>query len=255
MAVVRAGDSEPSLLHPDIADPTASQPTQTLLKRSAKEEPFALAEDYSVNETGDRTTPLAIPPPPPVPIDLIQKTPGNRQVCDIKVGHGPATSKRQKYSLIAVALASVVLIDAVVTLLHGRNHNTPNPTTQVQAHVEAAPKQPAAFASIDAPPVAQESNATATQQETTAESAAIFPAASDPLDSTKVTLDLTPIDARVLYRGREVPGPPYEFDIAKGQHMAVEVLRFGFVTAKVVIDDKKPVVHFGMLREHRPKPR
>ena len=253
MAVVRAGDAEPSLLHLDIADPTPSQPSQTSLNRSASEEPFALAEDYSVNETGDGTTPLVIPPPPQIPIDLIQKTPGNRQAGDSKVGHDRVTSKRQKYSLIAVALASLVLIDAVVTVLHGRNHNTAKPTAQVQARVEPAPRQPATFASSDVPPVAHESNATATQQETAAESAAVLPPASAPFDTTRVTLDLTPIDARVLYRGREVPGPPYEFDIAKDQHMAVEVLRFGFVTAKVVIDDKKPVVHFGMLREHRAK--
>jgi hypothetical protein len=46
-----------------------------------------------------------------------------------------------------------------------------------------------------------------------------------------------------------VSGPPYEFDIAKGEHLAVEVVRFGFVTAKVVLDDKKPIVTFGMLKE------
>ena len=77
------------------------------------------------------------------------------------------------------------------------------------------------------------------------------PAASAPLDKTRVTLELAPIDAKVLYRGREVPGPPFIFDVANGDRMAVEVLRFGFVTAKVVIDDKKPVVHFGMLRDNR----
>jgi hypothetical protein len=63
-----------------------------------------------------------------------------------------------------------------------------------------------------------------------------------------VRLELKPVDAKVYIRGRELPGPPYEFDVPKDQKIAVEVVRFGFVTAKVVIDDKKPVVSFGMLR-------
>jgi hypothetical protein len=74
------------------------------------------------------------------------------------------------------------------------------------------------------------------------------------MDTTRVTLELKPIDAKVYYLGRAQPGPPFEFDIAKGQRIAVEVKRFGFVTGRVVINDKKPVISFGMLPEHyRPK--
>lgn len=304
MAVVRAGDAEPSLLHRDIANATPSRPPQTSLDRSAKEEPFALAEDYSASATDDRTTPLLIPPPPLVPIDLIQRTHANRQppkdfialahpvdperetpprkaaavattdssrdlvfrsanasspnlhqhATSASTGvHGPATSKRQKYSLVAVAIASMVLVGAVLTVLHVSNRTAANPTVHVQAQVEPARQQPAFLEPSDAPAVSREPsrNAPSTEPASAAESAAMSPAASAPLDKTRVTLELAPIDAKVLYRGREVPGPPFVFDVANGDRMAVEVLRFGFVTAKVVIDDKKPVVHFGMLRDNR----
>ena len=122
----------------------------------------------------------------------------------------------------------------------------------MQAQANPTPQQPAAFKPSDTPEAARESNATANQRPTAAESAA-SPTATTLPDTTRVTLDLSPIDAKVLYLGREVPGPPYVFDIAKGQRMAVEALRFGFVTAKVVLDDKKPRVHFGMLRERKAK--
>jgi hypothetical protein len=77
---------------------------------------------------------------------------------------------------------------------------------------------------------------------------ATSPASPAPPETTRVRLELKPVDAKVYIRGRELPGPPYEFDVPKDQKIAVEVVRFGFVTAKVVIDDKKPVVSFGMLR-------
>lgn len=79
------------------------------------------------------------------------------------------------------------------------------------------------------------------------------PAAVAPIktESTQVTLVLKPIDARVYYLGRPIPGPPYVFDIPKGQRVAIEVHRLGFVTAKVVLDDKKPVVNFGMLLDRK----
>jgi|GEM_PF-3529410 len=82
-----------------------------------------------------------------------------------------------------------------------------------------------------------------------AEPAVLAAEPAERQETTRVRLELKPIDAKVYRRGREVPGPPYEFEVAKDEKIAVEVVRFGFVTAKVVIDDQKPVIRFGMLRE------
>ncbi len=308
MAVVRAGDAEPDLLEGEIPAPPTSQPSQSSLVSSAKAEPFALAEDYSVTEGGDRATPIMIPPPPAVPIDLIQRSFGNyqpskelaplaqpptnpeppkqphtaavqaaggpvqdidsnrplsaprRAESDSVATREPGTSNRRKYSLVAVALASLVIAAAVLALVNGGNHDVSNASARLQTQVVPASQQPALPKLIDAPPTAHETNDPAPQQVAAAQSAgtppssSAAPAASAPGETTRVTLDLSPIDARVLYLGREVPGPPFVFEIGKGQRMAIEVLRFGFATAKVVLDDKKPLVHFGMLREHKAKP-
>jgi hypothetical protein len=300
MAVVRAGDAEPGPLKGDIAAPPPSQPSQPSVVRAKRAEPFALAEDYSANETGDRKTPIMVPPPPAVPIDLIQKPHHLADAAEPEramqarktaaeatadTGHELASDSvsadtcslnqqvtsqsrtvkesgnlnRRKYSLVAVGIASVVLVGAVLAVMNGGNHNAAGPSARLQAHAEPALQQPAVPKLIDALPVAHESNRPAPQQPPAAQSAPIPPtasappAASAPLDTTRVTLDLAPIDAKVNYLGRDVPGPPFEFEIAKGQRIAVEVSRFGFATAKVVLDDKKPVVHFGMLRERRAK--
>ena len=303
MAVVRAGDVETSPpLHGDIAAPPPSQPSLASLASGAKVEPFALAEDYSVNETGDRKTPLMIPPPPDLPIDLVQKAYANQQpsgkvanfarplnrysqtqpqkaaaeassgagrarvpssarattrdvgqppISDSTRTNDPRISNRRKYSLVAVALASSGIVGAVLAVMHGGHHNVAIPTTQLRA-VSPALQQLDVPKLVDAPPVARERHEPVVAQAASAQSAATSPSASAPT-TTRVTLELVPIDAKVNYLGRDVPGPPFEFDIAKGQRMAVEVTRLGFATAKVVIDDKKPLVHFGMLREHRSK--
>jgi hypothetical protein len=75
--------------------------------------------------------------------------------------------------------------------------------------------------------------------------------ASPHNNATRVTLELMPIDARVFLRGREIPGPPFSFDVPNGKKLAIEVKRPGYSTAKVVLDGKKPLVHFGMLKEGR----
>ena len=309
MAVVRAGDVETNLLSGDIAAPAPSQPSLASLASDATAEPFALAEDYSVNETGDGDTPLMIPPPPNVPIDLIQKAHGNRHppeefanfarpldherpahpqkaAAEISSGarralvlssasatasdigqppisnstrtNDPLTSNRRKYSLVAVALASTAIVGAALAVMHGGHHNWANPTTQLRAVKPAQQTQLDVPKLVDAPPVARERREPVVAQAVVAQSAAVSPSASPSASApttTRVTLELVPIDAKVNYLGRDVTGPPFVFDIEKGHRMAVEVSRLGFATAKVVIDDKKPLVHFGMLREHRPKPR
>lgn len=282
MAVVRAGDAEPTLARSDVAAPAPSQPSQPLLPSEVRPEPFPLADDASFNASEDRITPLQIPPAPAVPMDLVEGTREGRLAANASVERAdtaqtespnviatslepyqqpngrslpavePAVARRHKYNSINIALASVMLAAAVATVLHGRARNAPSPKPLAAPSVGHALPAPAQ-ASI-APPVASQASASPTAAEPTL-AVAVAPADASPSAAARVTLELVPADAKVSYRGREQSGPPFQFDVAKGQHMALEVKRSGFVTAKVVIDDKKPVVHFGMLRERKPKTR
>jgi hypothetical protein len=278
MAVVRAGDAESTLVRGDVPAPAPSQPSQTELRSEVRAEPFPLADDASFNASEDRITPLQIPPAPPVPMDLVERTRKGPLVADESFEPAdaapteppnviatslepyqqpsgrsspaldPAVARRRKYNSINIALASVMLVAAVATVLHGRARNAPAPKPQAPPSASHA-MPPPAQASI-APPVASQPSANPTAAEPASAEA---PADLTPPGTTRVTLELVPADAKVSYRGREQPGPPFEFDVASGHRMALEVKRSGFVTAKVVIDDKKPVVHFGMLRERKPK--
>ncbi len=285
MMVVRAGDAEPVLSLEEMA-PEPSQPLQTPSDTSAKVQPFALAEELSVYVEGGGTSPLVIPPPPAVPIDLLPKTDVLTQPSEDPVAvashfqlsgdataitsdfshpersasvkrHGPAPLKRQNYRPIAFVLTGVVLVGAVALALRRHRPIKAIQAPQIQAQVRSTPPHPSAVPASNAPPIVDESSGkiAAAEPATTAAFGAILPAASAALDTTRVTLELKPLDAKVYYLGRLQSGPPFAFDVAKGQRIAVEVVRFGFVTAKVVIDDKKPVISFGMLHErYHPKP-
>ncbi|HEY5959779.1 MAG TPA: hypothetical protein VIV60_24665, partial [Polyangiaceae bacterium] len=67
-------------------------------------------------------------------------------------------------------------------------------------------------------------------------------------NAARVTLEVKPVDAKVFLRGVAVAGPPYVFDVRKGERITVEVIRFGFVTRKVTITDKRPLLSVGMVR-------
>lgn len=66
-------------------------------------------------------------------------------------------------------------------------------------------------------------------------------------NSTRVALEIVPSDARVIQQGRLQP-PPYVFDVPKGKRLTLELVRFGFVTQKVVLDGKRSVVKIGLRR-------
>lgn len=290
MAVVRAGDAQPTSFTGDAQLPT-SRRYQTSLENSARVESYRRIADDSFDSTGDRITPLSIPPPPALPIDLVPKDPPHQPSLDgvtstvhvtssesetrsriataaisrssppdlrpspvAKVAtQGPTPSARPKYSPITVILAGVVVAGVVVAVVPRRGQNASPAITQVQAPSGPKLQQPSSLVTDNAQPLGAEANKNAVATEPAAAESA--PVASAPPGTTHVTLDLTPVDAKVNIRGREVAGPPYEFDIANGERIAVEVKRPGFATAKVVIDGKKPLVHFGMLREHWPKPK
>ena len=326
MMVVRAGDAPPTTAHQNIAAPAASQRWKTPLDSSAKAQAFALTADLTVNRTSDGTSPLEIPRPPAVPIDLVSKTddhprpfqalgaveqpakpepvtPSDEAAAAMPTDSAPdeavsncepatasdigqseagesspnsshATSRQTSYGFIALALIGIV-VGTVAAVFHVSRHKAVTQIAQVQARVTASPLQPASATPSNAIAVADDSvgkttatqqatapiaddsigKTAATEQATAAVSEPTLPEASARPETTRVKLDIIPIDAKVYYLGRQQPGPPFEFDVAKGQRIAVEVARFGFVTRKVVIDDKKPVITCGMVPEHyRPKP-
>lgn len=170
---------------------------------------------------------------------------------------GSTPSKRSAPRLIVTALAGIALV-SVVVVLRERVSSVKARAAQQPVHVEQGLSPSPAIAESQAVPV-QGNVATAAAPENAAPErgapepanvdAVPAPVASAVPATKRVVLSLRPLDAKVYVRGHEMPGPPFEFDIAKGEHVAVEVVRFGFVTAKVVLDDKKPSVTFGMLRE------
>ena len=257
IAVVRAGDADPAPLRSDALESSPSQRPQALSAGRAKAEPFALAEDLYSDETGDRTTPVMIPPPAAVavpPTRAATRDHHDGESGDSRSRNLSATSKARKYSPMAMALACVALIGVVVAVTPRHIHIE----TAAGARAPVQPKSTATGAPepANAPEVVNQpdDNVVTAHPQTQLSPptpSAVEPVASAQAGMTHVTLDLTPIDAKVYYLGKEVRGPPFEFDVPKGHRIAVEALRSGFATAKIVIEDKKPLVHFGMLREHR----
>jgi hypothetical protein len=262
MMVVRAGDAEPAAARLDISIEQTKQPPQALLDDNiARVKPSVPTEVLCANGGTDELS-LVIPQAPAVPTDLVLETgesdEGSASVLD-SAGvstpvAGTTASKRTAPRYIVAALAGIALVSVVVVL---RERIASVKTQPVQQMVERGSRPSLASAESQVAPVIQEPLANIAATEKAApehgapEQATVdaVPGASAAPATRRVSLRVRPIDAKVHVRGREVPGPPFEFDIAKGEHLAVEVVRFGFVTAKVVLDDKKPIVTFGMLRE------
>jgi hypothetical protein len=260
MMVVRAGDAEPAPARLDISTEKTKQPPQVLLNADrANVEPSVPAEALGTNGRPVETS-LAIPKAPTVPADLALEIGdfGERSASVPDSTKLQNTSKRTVPSLIFAAFAGIALV-SVVVVLRDRVSGVKPRSAQQPVSVEQGPRASPAIAETQSAPNIQERVANVAAPETAApkqgasepapRDAMPAPVASAALASTRVSLSLRPVDAKVYVRGREVPGPPYEFDIAKGEHVAVEVVRFGYVTARVVLDDKKPTVTFGMLRE------
>ncbi|HET9958985.1 MAG TPA: hypothetical protein VFQ61_31055 [Polyangiaceae bacterium] len=65
----------------------------------------------------------------------------------------------------------------------------------------------------------------------------------------RVRLDVVPFDAKVSLHGLTQKGPPYFFDVPNGKHVAVEVVRRGYVTRRVEIDGARPTLVIGLLKK------
>jgi hypothetical protein len=69
----------------------------------------------------------------------------------------------------------------------------------------------------------------------------------------RVTIQVLPVDAKVVYRGVKRPGPPYEVDVPIGKKIALEVVRKGFVTRRLVIDGSEAKVSVALVAERHNK--
>ena len=163
----------------------------------------------------------------------------------------PARSRPKPQTVMTVVLASIVGLSVAVSV-HERRYHAAAPAV-LPKPVQPAPVQLPPVVSNSASPTAPGTREPERAGEPAPAMAAPATSVAAPaahVETTKVTLEVRPTDAKVHYLGRDWPGPPFVFELAKGERKAVEVARMGFVTAKVVLEDKKPIVKFGMLRQH-----
>jgi hypothetical protein len=266
--VIHAGDAEPSAPRWDIAEAPPSRPSQAPLDSTNRVEPFALAEDLAA-PVAEATLPLVIPPPGAVPRYTLDVGDERRRSIGYVAGAAPALAEPAKaapfnlqqlsHRQIASVIAAFALVGVVVAMMLGRNRPTENraaaEVAPTVARVDQAPR--------DAPPPTADDLSRPTEPRPRVAQNSVEPNASSqpraavtaaaPPKTTRVTLEVLPSDARVIYRGTAHPGPPFEFDVPKDKRLAVEVARSGFVTRKVIIDGKRPLLSIGLLRSPGPK--
>lgn len=166
---------------------------------------------------------------------------------------------------VAAIVAAILFAGVIVAMMVGRTNteatNAPSASTTRSEQVLPAEVHPSvAAAQLAAAQLAASADSVASAAATVGdhEAHAALPSASsapeaaasaDTVDpnSTRVTLEVVPADARVIQQGRLQP-PPYVFDVPKGKKISLELARFGFVTQKVVLDGKKPLVKIGLRR-------
>ncbi|HMA95463.1 MAG TPA: hypothetical protein VKP30_22395, partial [Polyangiaceae bacterium] len=194
-------------------------------------------------------------------------SPFNEAVAPNPTESVPVKGKRRTGGTIAVILSAIVLAGVFVAMMVGRSGTEPVLSASTAGAVipaiepsaaEPLPvvNEPAPAHSVAAPSAStDESPTTATSSGPVAvgaapevTSTAASAPASTPPNIVRVTLDVRPTDAKVIYQGRLQPGPPYEFEVTKGKRMALEVVRFGFATQKVVLDGRKSSVLVGLRR-------
>jgi hypothetical protein len=272
--VIHAGDAEPSAPKWDVPDPPPSHPSQIQLDSVARVEPFALAEDLTPNTTDDPTLPLVIPPPAAIPCEALSRetlqAPKEHRRAERAIAEAapaaahpassptdPSTPTRRTMVAVAIAFA---LVGAIAMTMLGQRHNSSSgelPNIEPSAkRADQVPAQASALVPREPPTLPQVPAANPGMAVEAPAGPAPATSAAPPMlppNTTRVTLELTPLDAKVNLRGVAVPGPPYVFDVPNGKHIAVEASRSGFVTRKIVIEDKKPVVSIGLMRAAHPR--
>lgn len=258
--VIHAGDAEPSGGKWEIPEPPPSQPSQIPLDSVARVEPFALAEDLTNDRAHeDDAESLKIPRAAALPREACQSP-----VAPAGIPNAPDTgvlaggrreltpeSSQSRRPLVAVSIA-LILVGGIAAAMLGRRHEAAASGEPSVARVEQVPTPASALAHQERPQPTAPAATDTKPSEPIASANPTVPADAVPADAapgtTRVTLEVKPPDAKVNQRGLAVPGPPYVFDVPKGKRITVEVARAGFVTRKVVIEDKKPLITLGLVR-------
>jgi hypothetical protein len=218
-------------------------------------EPFALAEDLANDKSAeDYAVPLIIPRAAALPRESRVAPEASRSIRNAPAAGALIGAQREiakegpqsRRTLVAVGIA-IGLVGVVAAAMVGRRHESAAGTAPSVVQVEQVLTPASALAPQDLPQTAESATADTkpTEPIASANSAALADAAPG---TTRVTLEVRPPDAKVNQRGVAVPGPPYVFDVPKGKRITVEVARAGFVTRKVVIEDKKPLISLGLVR-------
>jgi hypothetical protein len=173
--------------------------------------------------------------------------------------------------LLSVA-GAVILVGLGVAVFAGRGHKGADSadvahhekgpsegTPTVGAHANPKAVEPAVPVPPSEPAVVQQ-----VPEEATAPSAANSNSDAPTSGSAKsavnpdanvvpVTVKLIPADAKLVFRGVAVEGPPFVIEVPKGKKLSMEASRRGFVTRKITIDSTKDAVTFGLIadKKHR----
>lgn len=278
MVVVFSGES--GLTNPSWdPDASPSRPSLTAPPPTPPREPFPLAEDLQGPEQLENTGPAQVQQPrTPTPAESrhtpLPAPPGTPEDSSLpaqsRVEHsssqGPArttptdrddprSSRNARLWLFVVLAAAALLLVFRWSRGEGGAAGSANREQEEEAlSTRSAPPPPGPpSASLPAPPAKEGATSPIPPQGAvlTSETGAVLPSQNDltPPPTRQVTLEVKPVDAKVVYRGERYPGPPYEFVLPEGKRMAVEVARRGYRTRRVVIDGSQPKISIGLYPE------
>jgi hypothetical protein len=286
--VVHAGEAEKDV--PAWSDPELpSYPSHVKVDKPTQSEPFGLAEDLHLETLPlDLPKTPGVPKAPGVPKEaqgLAEASTPTVLVSDNSaveaIVRGPAPSSARNLMVTAPSIrlkskaaggrrkpflsvvGAVILVGLGVAIFAGRGHkdvvsvalNDPNPGAALPKAVEPAAPVPA-----PPEPIAVQQAQAEAQAPSAASSNPDAPASEPPksganpnADTVPVTVKLIPPDAKLVFRGSAVEGPPFVIDVPKGKKLSMEASRRGFVTRKITIDSTKDSVTFGLIadKKHR----
>lgn len=185
-------------------------------------------------------------PPAPAPAPtLAEPLPVAAEV--VSEPEGPR--KRSVWPLVGGGLLLGVVLATAMSL-----NSSGAPTPAVASAESSPPGSEVSESAQPSGPLASEVNRVGS---TTASAPSAAPAASaassaelDPKRrSTKVALEVFPLDAKVMLRGARKRGPPYEFEVLRGRRIVIEVSRKGYVARKVVLDGSETSLTIGLSKD------
>lgn len=254
--------------------PAAGIPAPALLP-----EPAAEQSRWAENEPGSRAQPVAA-----IRAQLAATAPADRltplgppwsEPAPALPAEASATVQRRLPRRWATVLAAGLALAAAIALWPSGDDTEPAPTatkerersgaTRVEPPAPTPALTPPAMALAASPPATpapapstRAPNGNAAQKplrEPSTRAPEKNAARSNAIGTTRVRLIVHPPDAKVGRRGYTQKGPPYEFEVPKGKRIALEVVKKGYVTRKVVLDGSAPRVTVGLTKSRTPTQR